>query len=332
MSRSALRRLAPTLLLAIGLTACASDDPAPATSPTADETTEAAADDPATDEQSDGGDAEVAGDAATFPVTVTDSTGDVTIEDEPTAIVSLSPTATEMLFAVGAGGQVVAVDEFSDFPAAAPTTDLSGFTPNAEAVLGYDPDLVVVQFDTNDLVAGLTEAGVTVLQLPPAADVADAIGQIETLGAATGNDAEGVVTQVQTALDDAAAGVGAETERTYYHEISADLFTATSATFIGDVYGLFGLENIADAADTDATGFPQLSKEYLVEQDPDLVFLACTQLCDVTAESFCAREGLGDLTACADGNVVELDDDVASRWGPRVVDFAQAIAAALGDG
>ncbi len=95
---------------------------------------------------------------------------------------------------------------------------------------------------------------------------------------------------------------------------------------------MYGLENIADAADSDATGYPQLSVEYLVEQDPDYVFLACTVFCAETAESFCSREGFEGLTACAEGNVVELDDDTASRWGPRMVDLAETVADALKDG
>lgn len=336
MSRTILQRLvAPTLLLALGLTACASDptgptDTEPAAEQSADDPGEDASDvgDDAADDTA-GTDAEVAGDEATYPVTVTDSAGEVVIEARPTAIVSLSPTATEMLFAIGAGDQVVAVDDFSNFPPEAPTTDLSGFNPNVEAVLGYSPDLVVIQNDSNDLVAGLTEAGVPVLQLAAASGFEQAFDQFEALGAATGNDTEQIVDEIQTELDDASAAAGADAGPTYYHELSTDLFTATSGTFIGDVYGLFGLENIADGADEAGTGFPQLSREYLVEQDPDHVFLACTVFCGETAESFCAREGFGDLTACVEGNVVELDDDVASRWGPRMVEFADAVADAL---
>lgn len=327
MSRSFLRRLAPTLVLAIGLTACATDTPSD--TPTATGTpTEAgtAAEQPTADATA------TEADAAAFPVTVTDDTGPVTIEEQPGAVVSLSPTATEMLFALGAGDQVVAVDEFSNFPDEAPTTDLSGFTPNTEAVLGYSPDLVVIQNDSNDLVAGLTEAGVPVLQLGPATGYEDAFDQFQVLGAATGQDGGTLVQDIRARLGELAAQVDTEAGLTYYHELDANLFTATSTTFIGDVYGMYGLENIADAADSDATGYPQLSTEYLVEQDPDYVFLACTVFCGETAESFCSREGFEGLTACAEGNVVELDDDTASRWGPRMVGFAETVADALQDG
>lgn len=333
MSRSFLRRLAPAALLLFTLTACADGGDDPATSSTTEAATETASDaETASELQTEDGagtDAEVAGDAATFPVTVSDNAGEVTIDDEPQSIVSLSPTATEMLFALGAGDQVVAVDDFSNFPEEAPTTDLSGFNPNAEAVLEFEPDLVVIANDSNDLVASLTEAGVPVLQFSGPSDLAGAFSQFEAIGAATGTDAEATVEAIRKELDDISASTDVEAGLTYYHELSSDLFTATSATFIGEVYGLFGMENIADEADADAGGFPQLSAEFVVEQDPDYVFLACTVFCGETVDSFCGREGFGDLTACAEGNVVELNDDVASRWGPRVVDFAESVADAL---
>ncbi len=331
MSRQTMRRLvAPTLLLAIGLSAC-SAEPTEPTDNEPDVTAEESTDDVGDDAEDDpaGTDAEVAGEEATFPVTVTDDAGEVVIAERPTAIVSLSPASTEMLFAIGADDQVVAVDDFSNFPEEAPTTDLSGFNPNLEAILEYSPDLVVISNDSNDLVAGLTEAGVPVLQYGAANDFQTAFSQFEALAAATGNDAGAVVDEIRQELDEASAAADVEAGLTYYHELSADLFSATSATFIGEIYGLFGMENIADAADTDGFGYPQLSKEYVVEQDPDYVFLACTIFCGETAESFCGREGFADLTACVEGNVVELNDDVASRWGPRMVEFADTVADAL---
>lgn len=337
-ARSFLRRMAPSntlvaasLLLALGLTACASDTTPDESDPAAEEqVTDDTADEAADDE--DTGADEAAGDAASFPVTVTDDAGEVTIDEQPQRIVSLSPTSTEMLFAIGAGDQVVAVDEFSNFPEEAPSTELSGFNPNLEAILEFDPDLVVISNDSNDVVAGLTEVGVPVLQYGAANDIETAFSQFEALGTATGNDAEQVTANIDKELDDIQASTDVEPGLTYYHELSGDLFSATTSTFIGEIYGLFDMENIADEADADDTGYPQLSKEYVVEQDPDYVFLACTVSCGETAESFCGREGFGDLTACAEGNVVELNDDTASRWGPRMVEFADAVADALQDG
>ncbi|RMH67259.1 MAG: ABC transporter substrate-binding protein, partial [Actinomyces sp.] len=118
---------------------------------------------------------------------------------------------------------------------------------------------------------------------------------------------------------------------TYYHELDDTLYTVTSGTFVGEIYALFGLENVADPADADgsAFGYPQLSAEYLVDADPDLIFLADTKCCGQSAATVAARPGWDTLTAVREGHVVELDDDIASRWGPRVVDFARAVAAAL---
>jgi iron complex transport system substrate-binding protein len=268
---------------------------------------------------------------AQFPVTVRDDNGEVTIEERPESIVSLSAVATEMLFAIGAGDQVIAVDDQSNYPAEAPMTDLSGFTPNVEAILAHEPDLVFITFDPGDLVASLQAAEVPVLTYTATFTMEDVYRQIESIGAATGN-AEGAVVVNETIsneLSKIVADAPAVAEGTsYYHEIDNTLYTVTSSTFFGQIYSMFGLTNIADEADPDGSGYPQLSSEYVVASDPDLVFLADT-LYGETAETVAARPGWGDLSAVANGDVYEHDSDVASRWGPRVVDFARSIAAAL---
>ncbi len=263
----------------------------------------------------------------TFPVTVEADNGSVTIDAEPTAIVSLSPTATETLFAIGADDQVVAVDDNSNFPDDTPVTDLSGFEPNVEAIAAFDPHLVVASDDPGDLASGLDALSIPVLIQPPAATIDDAYDQIEHLGAASGHvgEAAELRAQIQTDLDELVASVpDRDQPLTYYHELDDTYFSATSSTFIGQLYELAGLVNIADPAD-DGSGFPQLSAEFVVEQDPDFVFLADTKCCGQNAETVASRPGWGDLTAITEGQVVELDDDVASRWGPRIVDFLSVV-------
>ncbi len=265
-----------------------------------------------------------------FPVTVEAANGPVTIEQQPSAIVSLSPTATETLFAIGAGGQVVAVDDQSTYPEEAPVSDLSGFSPNVEAIVAYDPDLVVISFDPGDLISSLDTLGVPVILQPAAAGFDDVYSQIEQLGAATGHlaDAAALVANMQESIDTAVAGAP-DANLTYYHELDPTFYSVTSSTFIGQVYGLFGLTNIADPADTDGYGYPQLSAEYLIEQDPDLIFLADTKCCGQSPETVAERPGWDSLTAVVNGRVIPLDDDVASRWGPRLVDFVEQIADAV---
>lgn len=267
-----------------------------------------------------------------FPVTIRAANGEVRIPRQPGRIVSLSPTATEMLFAIGAGGLVVAADSFSNHPPEAPDTDLSGLEPNVEALAELDPDLVVMSIDPGDVEASLGALGIPALLHPAAERLEDTYEQIEQLGAATGHrrGAAELVASMRSDIDrlvrdlpEAAAG------STYYHELDQTFFTVTSETFIGQVYGLLGLRSIADEAEGGAPGYPQLSAEFILEADPDLIFLADTKCCGVTAESVAERPGWSHLTAVRRGAVVELDDDVASRWGPRIVDFLRTVAGAV---
>jgi len=251
-------------------------------------------------------------------------------EDAPERIVSLAPTTTEMLFAIGAGDQVVAVDDQSNYPEDVPQTDLSGFEPNVEAIVGYEPDLVVLTDDNGDVVAGLEAADVETLLLPAAATIDDSYDQLSQLGEVTGHEDEAadVVQGMQDDIEEITQSVPVPDgpPPTYYHELDQTFFTATSSTFIGQVYEMVGLENIADAADADGSGYPQLSAEYILEQNPDIIFLADTKCCGQSAETVAARPGWAELDAVTSDHVVELDDDIASRWGPRVVDLLRTVA------
>lgn len=314
--------VATTMAIVFGLVAgaCGDDDASTVQSgdrPDGTETT--AADDSAT------------GDEGAFPVTVSADNGEVTIEARPEAIVSVSPTGTEMLFAIGAGDQVVAVDEYSYYPEEAPVTDLSGFQPNVEAIAGYEPDLVVLSNDPGDVVDGLDLLGIPAIVLDGAADLDAAYSQIELLGAATGHvgDAAELVGQMQAEIDEIVDGLPEDlVEGTYYHELGPEYYSITSDTFIGEVYALLGLRSIGDAADGAASsgGYPQLSAEFIVDADPDYIFLADAECCDQSPETVAARPGWGTMSAVTGDRVVVVDEDIASRWGPRIVDFLRQVA------
>jgi iron complex transport system substrate-binding protein len=268
--------------------------------------------------------------ASSFPVTIHAANGDVVVKSKPTRIISLSPTGTEDLFAVGAGSQVIAVDSDSDYPKSAPRTSLSGFTPNVEAIAGYKPDVVVLSNDIGGLVASLQRLGITVLLEPAADNIAQAYDEIRQLGSATGHaqQAAKVVTGMQRALTKLLRSVPrAQRHQTVYHELDPTYYSATSSTFIGRIYKLFGFKDIADAADATHTGYPQLSAEYIVTANPDIVVLADSVCCGQTAATVAARAGWSGIAAVKRHRVVAVNDSVASRWGPRIVDFARAIAA-----
>jgi iron complex transport system substrate-binding protein len=244
----------------------------------------------------------------------------------PSRIVSLSPTATEDLFAVGAGKQVIAVDEQSDYPRSAPHTSLSGFTPNVEAIAAYKPDLVVIS-NGGPFVQQLQELGIRV-QLEPAADnLAEAYQEIRELGQLTGHPAKAkaVVHGMEVQLKALIQGVPkARRHLSVYHELDQTYYSATSSTFIGRIYTLFGFRDIADAAHT---GYPQLSAEYIVSANPGIVVLADSKCCGQSAAAVAARPGWQTVAAVRNHRVIAVDDDVASRWGPRIVQFARAVAA-----
>jgi iron complex transport system substrate-binding protein len=267
-----------------------------------------------------------------FPVTIVASNGKVTVKKRPVRIVSLSPTATESLFAVGAGKQVVAVDDQSDYPKTAPRTSLSGFTPNVEAIAAYRPDLVVIAYDPKGLSGALQRLGITVIHHDGARTFAGAYQQIVQLGRVTGHEPEAsrLVRRMKAriaAIVEPARRVGQG--RSVYHELTPDLYSATSKTFVGKVYAAFGLRNIADAADGAGSGYPQLSAEYVVSESPDVVVLADTVCCGQTAATVANRPGWDRVNAVRTRSVVRIHDSIASRWGPRLVDYYRAVASAL---
>jgi cobalamin transport system substrate-binding protein len=306
--------------LALVAAACGDDDDSSAATQAA-VTTAAATQPPAT----------TAAPATTKPAAATTATAESAV---PSRIVSLSPTATEMLYAIGAGDQVLAVDDFSNYPpeTADKMPGLNGFEPNVEAIAGLEPDLVATDGTNPDLLSQFDTLGIAHWEGPAAVTFDDIYTQIEQLGAVTGHVAEAteLVGQMQT---DIATVIDALPDLpeplTYYHELDPNGFwSVTSDTFIGLVYTEAGLVNIADAVGED-NPYPQLNAEFIVSEDPDLIFLACTKYCGETPETVAARPGWDAMSAVKNGNVIPMDDDVASRWGPRIVDYIEQVGAAV---
>jgi iron complex transport system substrate-binding protein len=308
-----LSALAAAAALALGCAACSSS--------------------PASSGAADAGSASTAG----FPVTVSSFVGDVRVPTRPDSIVSLSPTATEMLYAIGAGGQVKAVDDDSDYPKQAPMTKLSGYTPNAEAIAAYKPDLVVISNNIDGITAKLTSLSIPVLDLPAAANLSQEYAEFDQLGKATGHltQAEQEVSKLKGEIAKIVASEPAHPKAlTYYYEVSTDpYYSVTSSTFIGNVLSLLGLKSIADAATGAAAsgGYPSLSAEFILKSNPDYIILSDTGSTGggQDAATVSSRPGWSVMSAVKDHHIVLVNADIASRWGPRIVDLLQDVAAAL---
>jgi iron complex transport system substrate-binding protein len=266
----------------------------------------------------------------TFPVTIPTQYGSVRVAKRPTRIVSLSPTTTEMLFSIGAGRQVVAVDNDSNYPAGVPKTTLSGYTPNVEAIARYRPDLVVISYNPTqpNLVTSLKLLGIPTLYIPSAANLAQTYGEIATLGKVTGSvsRAQLLIAKMRSQIKTLVASVAHRSRKlSYFYEIgTSPLYTATGDTFIGSVLSLAGLKNVAGAS-VGGSDYPAFSSEVVVKDNPTFVFVA-----DGTSlRTIASRPGWSSLTAVRDHRVVELNQDVASRWGPRVVDLLRSVIRAL---
>jgi iron complex transport system substrate-binding protein len=267
-----------------------------------------------------------------FPVTVHAANGRVTIASRPTSIVSLSPTATEMLYAIGAGAQVSAVDKDSDYPRTVPRTTLNSLNLNVEAIARYHPDLVVASDLTAAQLAQLNELGIAVVKEPAVANMAQVYQQLVQLGTVTGHldGANAEVAGMRSRIAHIIKATPA-THATYYYELDQTYYSETSSTFIGQVLGLLGLHSIADSASGAASsgGYPQLSAEFILKSNPDYVLLADTICCKQSAATVAARPGWSTLTAVHHGRVVALNDDIASRWGPRIVDLLSDVSRAI---
>ena len=263
------------------------------------------------------------------------STPDTTVPEVSLRIVSLSPTATEMLYAIGAGDQVVAVDSLSTYPAEVSdkVTKISAFEPSAEAILGYTPDVVLISNDMNKISEQLI-AGNPKLQVwtgAAASTLDDVYKQITELGTLTGHDkdAETLIESMKTRIAKATENISAPmSPKSYFYELDNTLYSLTSNTFVGALLKPFGFTNIADGVEA-GNDYPQLNAEVIAKANPSIIFLADTKCCAQNAAEVSKRPGWAGIDAVKNGQIVELDDDIASRWGPRVVDLLEQIAAGI---
>jgi len=269
-----------------------------------------------------------------YPLTISSGGFTTKLAKEPMRIISLSPSATEIFFSIGAEKQILLVDSLSNYPKRAPISDISAFEPNVEAIVGKKPDLVLLSVDamkSAEIRKALIKLKVPVLMEKAPVTLADVYAEINVLGKVTNKQSQAAALSTKMAKDIKSILASAKKSKgvRIFHELDDTYYSVTSDTFIGRVYKDFGVTNVADAAaGADSYGYPQLSAEYLLTSDPQAIFLSDAQY-GVTTQSVAQRAGWSQISAVKNGNVFALAADVPSRWGPRLVDFYRAIAKAL---
>ncbi len=268
--------------------------------------------------------------APPFPVTLKDGGGsEVTLTTAPKRIVALAPSFVEVVFALGAGNTIVAVDQNADFPPeAAPLPKLSGFQPSVEAITAHQPDLVLITFDPGGLQDALRGLHIPVLLLPSPESLQGMYDQFDTLGRAIGRrqEANSLITVIKKGLETMQSRLANVTqEPRVYHEVDNTYFSVGPGSFINDLYVLVKAQNLAARA---GQAFPQLSAVAIIAANPEVVILADEDAGE-SPESVAARPGWSNISAVKQGRVHTIDADIISRPGPRILLAAQRLATLL---
>ena len=266
--------------------------------------------------------------AAVFPVTLSDfQSRAVTVQARPLRIVSIGPSITEFLFALGAGPRVVGVDDFSDEPAAAKALEkVGGITVNFEKVVALRPDLVLSVKFSDGTIEKLTSAGVLVLVVDP--QTAGDVARTATLiGRAVGAEGDALARDIQKKVDDVRAKTAAGTGKPrVYHEIDASdptkIFTVGPGSFINDLIEIAGGTNVAARA---TSAYPQLSAEEILRADPEVIVLAAADY-SAKPDEVAARAGWSAITAVKNKRFGSIAPNLINRPGPRIGEAADAYA------
>lgn len=243
----------------------------------------------------------------------------------PKRIISLSPSITEILFEIGSGNQVIAVDNLSNYPNEAPITDISAYDPNVEAISLLNPDLVILSYNIKNLKAALKKIGIETIYLPAPLNFEDILDQIDYLGLQTGNEdkAKKLISKMKNRMKTLQKLRENEKATKIYHEIDPNYYSPSKFSFIGDIYQKLNYKNVADKADISNLGYPKLSPELIISENPDLIVLPGKD--NKYVEKVKLRPGWSYIEAVKKNNFLLTNNDIASRWGPRILNFASIL-------
>ena len=243
----------------------------------------------------------------------------------PKRIISLSPSITEILFEIGSGNQVIAVDNFSNYPNETPISDISAYDPNVEAISLLNPDLVILSYNIKNLKTALKKIGIETIYLPAPLNFEDILDQIDYLGLQTGNEdkAKKLISKMKNRMKTLQKLRENETATKIYHEIDPNYYSPSKFSFIGDIYQKLNYKNVANKADITNLGYPKLSPELIISENPDLIILPGKD--NKYVENVKSRPGWNYIKAVKKNNFLLTNNDIASRWGPRILNFASIL-------
>ncbi|WNS80248.1 ABC transporter substrate-binding protein [Domibacillus sp. DTU_2020_1001157_1_SI_ALB_TIR_016] len=279
---------------------------------------------------------EPAKETAAFPVTVTGADNQkVEIEAAPKRIVTLAPSNTEIVYELGLGEEVVGVSDNDTYPEDVKNKEkVGGMEFNVEKIISLKPDLVLAHDSAGAAaetgIQQLRDAGIDVLVINNAASIDEMYQSFELIGEATGTTAE-AETEVKELkagfadLEEKASSIKEENEKSVFFEVDPTLYTAGNGTFLNEIFDMLHINNTM----ADQEGWPQVTEEAVIEKNPDVILLNYGGYVENAVNGVLKREGWSNVNAVKNKEVFEVNADLTSRTGPRLVEGAEAIAEAV---
>lgn len=274
---------------------------------------------------------------ASFPVTIKDASDqEVVIDEKPEKLVSLMPSNTEIVFALGLGDELVGVSDYDNYPAeAAEKEKVGGMEFNVEKIISLNPDVVLAHassaHNSTEGLQQIRDAGIDVVVVNDAANFEDVYGSIDMIGQATGTtkEAEQLVADMKGKLADIkekAATISDSNKKSVYIEVSEDpLFTTGKNTFMQEMLDTINASNVFSEE-----GWIQVDQEAVIAANPDVIITTYGAYAkEEPIDQISSRKGWEDIAAVKEKQIVDVDSDMVTRSGPRLVEGVEAIAEAV---
>jgi iron complex transport system substrate-binding protein len=270
-----------------------------------------------------------------FPVTIKDATDEeVVIEEKPERMVSLMPSNTEIVYELGLGDEIIGVTDNDTYPEEVLEKEkVGGMEFNVEKIISLKPDLVLAHGGSMGMSSEgfeqLKNAGITVLVVNDSKTFADVYASIEMIGKATGavEEAEKLVNDMKSKVEEIqekATAVKEEDMKKVYVEVDPSLYTVGKNTFMDEMLTMIKAENIVKEE-----GWPQLNQEAIIEANPDVIITTYGYYTENAVEQVLNREGWQDINAIKNKQVVDVQSDIVTRSGPRLVEGVEELAKAV---